>query len=65
MNGVTNLLVQLPHRGWGVLRNPDQLSLINAMILGLIKVQRSGPGMHVYEARLTAAGREYVTNYCT
>lgn len=58
-----SVLDRLPERGWVVVRdlsNEELLELSAYDAVGICRVQRSGPGIGVFEARLTGAGREYV-----
>jgi hypothetical protein len=54
---VVDLLLILPERGWGVVRDVPPSTLMFATMFDLVKAHRAGPGEKVYEVRLTGKGR--------
>lgn len=55
------LLAQLPHRGWGVLRAEPPVVFV-IWSYGFIKVQLT-PTRGVYQAQLTGAGRRWLKKH--
>jgi hypothetical protein len=52
-----SILLQLPAKGWAVVRDVEPVHMHAMELCGYIKVQVVSPD--TFQARLTSAGREY------